>query len=101
MIVLLLRVILLITNQKVLMLTRVYHLPHGEVVGHSMIIDLIGIDLALPVRHIVVVDQAGISPVGRGIGVMTKTMVVGSSTRNQDLVIKHQRCHPPMIRDSK
>ena len=102
MIVPLLRVILLFMMKKVLMLAQVtHHLPHGEVAGRNMIIGLVGIDLALPARHIVVIDQAGISPVGRGIGIMTKTMVVGSSTRNQDLVIKHQRCHPPMILDSK
>ena len=99
MIALLLRVILLSMMKKVLMLTQVYHhLPHGAVVGHIMIIDLVGIDL---VRHIVIIDPAGISPVGQVIGAIVKMMGVGSNIRNQDLVIKHQRCHLQMIGGSK
>ena len=66
-----------------------------------MIIDLIGVDLALPVCHIVVVDQAGISPVGRVMVTMIETMVVGDSIKSQGLAIRHPQCRPLMIIDRR
>ena len=86
-------------NQKVSMKTLICLRPHGGLIGRIMIIDLIGIDHALPVHHIVVVDQAGISPVGRRNSIMMKMMVVGDSSRNLDLAINRQRFRLLMIPD--
>ena len=73
--------------------------PHGGLIGHNMSIDLIGIDRALPVHHIVVVDQAGISPAGQMMVIMIIMKVVTRPTKSQGLS-RHQQCRLLMKRDS-
>ena len=73
-------------------------LPRGEVIGLIMIIDPVGVDLTL--HHIVVVDQIGVSPIGRMMEIMIKMMTVGDSIKGRGQATRHRLCRPLMILDS-
>ena len=83
---------------KVLMKTPSCRLPRGEVIGLIMIIDPVGVDLTL--HHIVVVDQVGVSPIGRMMETMIKMTIGGDSIKGRGQATRHRLSRPLMIRDN-
>ena len=82
---------------KVLMKTPSCRRPLGEVIGLIMIIDPAGVDLML---HHIVVDQVGVSPIGRMMEIMIKMMTVGDSIKGRGQATRRRPRSPLMILDN-